>query len=771
MPSIKCRCGKQLLVREGQAGTTVVCECGQPLIVPGLRLLRCQELDGEPLAGILPDEGSTPAAETPVALADRQFLVFLTHPQILPNRISFDAASHFVTACDRLLQRYFEEVGRHWHVDLQVSLALLPNGETLVDIQVRPPIIPAPAIAALVDQLRQMPRPPVANGPVAFTIRKPMWGGAPRTPVFDIPFRDLTPRPANLDQLLMEAGGLTWSAATDAPSERRHAAFWSRFQVWWQRFRARAHLPAQQQPSPDQEPIQPPNLEQQEIIAALQSDSIVQVAACLERHPHVLPLYHYLGQLHVNGGDYQQAAGVFSQLIERDPGNLAAYAARGRAHVMAGSMQRGLADYTVAIEGNPADAESRAARAMIYLELEAWEFAEQDLTSAIELAPIQPQLYVERARVRYAQQKIGDVLQDLQLVHRLDPYHVEAYMLHGWTLQHRPNATLQDIADATEQYGHAIQIEPQNPAYCVQRAEAYASQSKFAMAIADCDRALQLDENSAIAHGIRGYANQQLDNHGEAVIDCSKAIELGLRSAAVYVSRAVGYAATGEIDRALSDCDIAVELAPDYAAAFNYRGMLRLGQGDIASATEDFAEACRLAPEWSTPREYRADAHRMQAEFEQAIDQYTRTIELEPGNLTAYIGRALAWMEKEQLEQAWQDLTEAIRIDEECAQAYFHRAELLLRQEQFQRTLTDLDKAISIDPNFAPGYHTRGQVYLHLQMNEQAMRDFSKLIELHPTWPGAYLGARTLGSTWEIRTKPARTTAKQPVSIPARPKS
>ncbi len=190
MPSIKCTCGKQIRVREGQAGTSVQCECGQELIVPGLRLLRSQELQGEPIPGILPGK-ETP----PVALEDRQFLVFLTHPRVLPHRISFDAASHFVTACDRLLHRYFEAVGQQWKVDLQVSLALLPNGKTLVDIQVQPPILPTQDIGALADQLQQMPRPPVAHGPVAFTIRKPMGGGCRDVPVFDFPFRSLMHHP------------------------------------------------------------------------------------------------------------------------------------------------------------------------------------------------------------------------------------------------------------------------------------------------------------------------------------------------------------------------------------------------------------------------------------------------------------------------------------------------------------------------------------------------------------------------------------------------
>ncbi len=768
MANMQCPCGREIAVRDSQAGTTVRCECGQELIVPSLNVLRSACAEGTSAAAIVKPSDRAPSDRAPMSEHERQFLVFLTHPRILPQRISFDAASHFVTACDRVVQHFFDSADKHCSVDLQVSVAIFPSGQSLVDVQVQPTDVLVGVIGQLTDQLQQMPRPKVIGGPIAFTFRRIVHGGSPSPPRFEFPFRTLLHRSAEIDRLLIEAGvmALDSRSVDTTPSSPGQPSLWSRLATLLNRFlgrRSTTSLPTSFS-LPSDSPITPPARdtqvsdaqsaragslaetdqttvqEQQTVLAVLQSSDIAEVESCRQQHPQVSQLYLHLGQLYAQQKNYAEAVAVLTELVQREPDNPIAYAMRGRFHVLAGSMQHGLADYTIAIEKNPTDAESRAARAMIYLELEAWEFAEAELTAAIKLTPIQPQLYVERARVRYAQQKIGDVLHDLDHAHGLDPYHVDAYMLHGWTLQHRPNATLQDIEDATGHYSHAIQIDPQNTAYYLQRAEAYVSQSKFALAIADCDSVLQLDEASAVALGIRGYAHQQLDNLDEAVTDCSRAIELGLRSAAVYVSRAVGYAAQGQIEWALADCDTAVELAPDYAVAFNYRGMLRLGLGEVEAATADFVEACRLAPDWSIPRSYRADAHRLQSEYEQAIEQYTHNIEMEPRNVTAFIGRALAWMEKNELDKAAQDLTQALHIDPQCAPAYFHRAELFVRQERYRDALADLNQTIAFDPNFAPGYHARGQVFLQLQMNQEALNDFSRLIELHPSWPGAYLG-------------------------------
>jgi tetratricopeptide (TPR) repeat protein len=730
MASIQCSCGQQIDVREAQAGMIIRCACGQELIVPSLQQLRAQAGEDAPLSA---RPRSTAHEELPEPATDeRRFLILLTSPPELQNRISFDAARHFITACDRFLQHYFDQ--HDWDLDLQIAMALMPNGSKLVEVQARPSSLPAQVVDELVANLNDLRSPPVVDGPVAFAIRRPVCGGSPVLPVtFDVPFISFMHQPGELDEILLQAAGL---------ARARAARPWYGWLAWlWQRSTTWLRSDRDSTRETDEAgPQEATNPKEEHIAAAVESNSIEQITACLDFYPDSVDLHLALGALLMQEGRYQEAVSICDRWLLVAPESAAAYAARARAHCAAGSMQQGLADYGKAIEGDPSDAESRAARAMLYLELEAWEAAETDLTHAIELAPIQPQLFVERARARFYQERLDAAQADLQHALHLDPYFVEAYMLSGWILQNSPDASPHDVAEAVNYYTEAISIEPDNPGFLLQRAEAYAGQNKYALTIDDCDRVLKLDENHAVAYGIRGYAQQQLDNLPAAVTDCTKAIDLGLRSAAVYFSRAVGLAADGDVESAMVDCDTAIDLAPDYAAAYNYRGMLHLGQGDVEAASEDFAEASRLAPAWSTPREFRADTHRLSAEYPQAIERYSETIALEPNNLTAYIGRALARVEQQEFDGAWDDLTRAVEIDDECVPAYFHRAELAMQREQLEQAVADLDRAIALDPDFAPAYHARAQTYLQMQRNEDAIRDFSKLIELHPEWPGAYVG-------------------------------
>src|SRR3989338_8184593 len=56
-------------------------------------------------------------------------------------------------------------------------------------------------------------------------------------------------------------------------------------------------------------------------------------------------------------------------------------------------------------------------------------------------------------------------------------------------------------------------------------------------AIADCDKALKLNPNDAIAYNNRGYAKDKLGDYKGAIKDYDKAIELNPKLAEAYYNR------------------------------------------------------------------------------------------------------------------------------------------------------------------------------------------------------------------------------------------
>ncbi len=292
MATIQCTCGRSIEVGETLAGGTIHCSCGQQLAVP------------DPLPES--DQGESVAANEEL-MSERRFLVFLTSPQELPKRISFDAASHFVTACDRVLQRYFDQ--HPWQLDLQVAMALLPNGKTLVEVQTQPPILPDQAAGELADELESIARPPVQNGPVAFAIRRPIGGGASATSEFQIPFHSFIQVPGELDQILLAAGGLSNATPPAAPN-------W--FQRLWQRLGQLLRPATGQLPAPEAASEELSDAQQQ-VAAAIQSGSLAELQQCRQRFGPAPDLLHALAATLVGHEQYEAAIDTYDELLRLDP--------------------------------------------------------------------------------------------------------------------------------------------------------------------------------------------------------------------------------------------------------------------------------------------------------------------------------------------------------------------------------------------------------------------------------------------------------------------
>lgn len=76
-----------------------------------------------------------------------------------------------------------------------------------------------------------------------------------------------------------------------------------------------------------------------------------------------------------------------------------------------------------------------------------------------------------------------------------------------------------DYAKAIQLYTEAIMLNPQASLLYAKRGQTYLSLKKPNACIRDCERALELNPDSAAAHKFRGRAHQMLGNWTEAAND------------------------------------------------------------------------------------------------------------------------------------------------------------------------------------------------------------------------------------------------------------
>jgi tetratricopeptide (TPR) repeat protein len=263
-------------------------------------------------------------------------------------------------------------------------------------------------------------------------------------------------------------------------------------------------------------------------------------------------------------------------------------------------------------------------------------------------------------------------------------------------------------------------------------------------AVADLDRAIQLEPNNAEAYNNRGYFKSKLADIQGALADYNRAIQLNPKYTAVYSNR--GLLKTDnlqDIQGGLADYNRAIQLNPKYAYAYNNRGLLKADKlYDFQGALADYDRAIQL--DSKSPAAYNnrgfLKATKLQ-DIQRGLTDIDRAIAIEPKFATAYFNRgAIKHEQLQDFKGALADYNLAIQRYPNFARVYNNRG--LLKADRLHDVpggLADLDRSIQLEPNNAAHYSNRAGVKSqHLQDYRGALIDYNRAIQLDPSRAADY---------------------------------
>ena len=146
------------------------------------------------------------------------------------------------------------------------------------------------------------------------------------------------------------------------------------------------------------------------------------------------------------------------------------------------------------------------------------------------------------------------------------------------------------------------------------RAESLTRREEYEKAVADLDRAIQLEPDDRELLCFRASLWSILEEFDKAIADYSRAIILDPDIADAYLKRGEAWSAKNQHDKAIADSSGAIKVDPTCAEAFLSRGKEWRAKGDLDRAVADFTEAIRLS----------AKNHSGVEPFDAATDAVTR---------------------------------------------------------------------------------------------------------------------------------------------------
>lgn len=154
-----------------------------------------------------------------------------------------------------------------------------------------------------------------------------------------------------------------------------------------------------------------------------------------------------------------------------------------------------------------------------------------------------------------------------------------------------PSAQLLKMNNLVEQF-------PDQALGYIARGLIYYSQDDAVAAIADFDRAIELDPQYAgVAYSSRGNVLLDQGDLEAAIIDYSRAILLNDEDVDAYNGRGNAYKESSEYELALNDFARAIELEPSLALLYGNRGNVYIEMEDNIRALADYNRAIELDPD------------------------------------------------------------------------------------------------------------------------------------------------------------------------------
>ena len=239
-----------------------------------------------------------------------------------------------------------------------------------------------------------------------------------------------------------------------------------------------------------------------------------------------------------------------------------------------------------------------------------------------------------------------------------------------------------------------------------------------------------------------------------ALADLDRAIDLDPGSVAAQQTRAGLLLRLGRYDEAIVACDEVLAVTPDDRQSLLSRGKARYSQRDLDGSASDFAHAAKVAEAaedaaiLASALSWQGETLRLQGRYDEALGVLDRAIEVGPPSAFALGTKGQVLTRLGRRTEAAEALTAAAAADPSLAWVHTALGEVHRLEGRWDQALAELDLA-SRGGQTAYTHFVRGQVLAAAGRNEEAADHLRSAWQLEPGPVVAEELARILALSWK----------------------
>jgi tetratricopeptide (TPR) repeat protein len=330
------------------------------------------------------------------------------------------------------------------------------------------------------------------------------------------------------------------------------------------------------------------------------ADALADFSTAVELEPENPERLSARGFFRLSRGNTVDALADFNRAIELDPKNARAHNNRGMARLTSGQVKLAIEDFDTCLKFDPNFVAAYNNRSFAYAKSDRRQEALEDLGKAVELDPKAAGTYDNRGALLLEAQEYQKAVADFTRAIQLDNSNANYYAHRRIVLtqlKRFPEAQADSIKIEhlmqLSSLNQAVFRDPRSPQPYIDRGNYFLRENQLDNALANFDRALELNSKSSEALTQRSRTWLRHGDPQKAVDDATAALAIEAREE-TYGVRGDAYRKLQEFDKAVADYDAAQRIDEDVEETWNLYAQFLKQAGRAKEANEALRRAADL---------------------------------------------------------------------------------------------------------------------------------------------------------------------------------